>query len=98
MAGVGVHIVEDLESENQAVTGMMQLQQGGLVHREVEPHRSVIQAVQELQQPIPRHLLQQQQQHLVHGYKRQSDAGAAASGRKSAPGVTSQRRVTETRV
>ena len=32
--GVGVHIVEDLESENQAVTGMMQLQQGGLVHRE----------------------------------------------------------------
>jgi len=82
MAGVGVHIVEDLESENQAVTGMMQLQQGGLVHREVEPHRSVIQAVQELQQPIPGHLLQQQQQHLVHGHKRRSDAGAAASGRK----------------
>ena len=77
--GVGVHIVEDLESENQAVTGMMQLQQGGLVHRESDPHRSVIQAVQELQQPIPRHLLQQQQQ-LVHGLKRQSEASAAAAG------------------
>ena len=51
-----VQVVEETvaESETQAVTGMMQLQQGG------HSHRAVLAAVQGLQQPLPRHQLLQQ--------------------------------------
>jgi len=64
---MGIQTVEDLESESQAVTGMMQLHQG-LVHGDpgqqavILQHQnshSVIQAVQGLQEPLPRHLLAQ---------------------------------------
>ena len=57
------------ESETQAVTGMMQLQQGGHSHR----------AVQGLQQPLPRHQLLQQPAARAPAA---AAAAAAAGGRK----------------
>ena len=44
----------ELESQSQAVTGMLELQQGGLHHS--------LDLLQGLQQPLPKHLLLQQQQ------------------------------------
>jgi len=64
---MGIQTVEDLESESQAVTGMMQLHQGlvqgdhsqqAVILQHQNSH-SVIQAVQGLQEPLPRHLLAQ---------------------------------------
>ena len=65
---MGIQSVEDLESgESKAVTGMMQLHQGLLqadpgqqaVILQHQNAHSVIQAVQGLQEPLPRHLLSQ---------------------------------------
>jgi len=68
---MGIQTVGDMHSQtSQAVTGMMQLQQGGVVQGEHVQHvteqalqlqaQHVLQAVQGLQQPLPRHLVQQQ--------------------------------------
>ena len=66
---MGIQTVEDRESESQAVTGMMQLHHG-VIHAEPGQHQAillqhhnshnVIQAVQDLQEPLPRHLLAHQ--------------------------------------
>ena len=61
------------ESETQAVTGMMQLQQGG------HSHRAVLAAVQGLQQPLPRHQLLHQPAARAPAV---TAAAAAAGGRK----------------
>lgn len=53
--------IQTMESENQAVTGMIQLGQGGVLRDRAHhgPHhqRLVQQALQGLQQPVPKHLL-----------------------------------------
>lgn len=46
--------IQTMESENQAVTGMIQLGQGGVLRSQ---QNLVQQALQGLQQPVPRHLL-----------------------------------------
>ena len=75
---MGIQTVEDRDSESQAVTGMMQLHHG-VIHGEpgqqqhqhqailLQHHNShnVIQAVQDLQEPLPRHLLAHQVGHQV---------------------------------
>eukprot|EP00092_Neocalanus_flemingeri_P020536 GFUD01022249.1.p1 GENE.GFUD01022249.1~~GFUD01022249.1.p1 ORF type:complete len:860 (+),score=226.22 GFUD01022249.1:56-2581(+) len=70
---MGIQTVGDMQSHtSQAVTGMMQLQQGGVqaveqseqaqqVMSMQQQAQHVLQAVQGLQQPLPRHLVQQQQ-------------------------------------
>ena len=70
-----VQVVEETvaESETQAVTGMMQLQQGG------HSHRAVLAAVQGLQQPLPRHQLLHQPAARAPAV---TAAAAAAGGRK----------------
>ena len=64
---MGIQTVSDQTS--QAVTGMMQLQQGGVsgshgmqqIHtQQVQQQAHVLQAVQGLQTPLPRHLVQQE--------------------------------------
>ena len=53
--------IQTMESENQAVTGMIQLGQGGVLrdrgHHGPHHQRLVQQALQGLQQPVPKHLL-----------------------------------------
>ena len=49
--------VQTMESENQAVTGMIQLGQGGVLRQHGTQQHLVQQALQGLQQPVPRHLL-----------------------------------------
>ena len=83
----------EVDSENQAVTGMMQLQQGvslasprsqgGRGRRTGAGHNISpgLHAVQGLQQPLPRHLLAQHlqlQQHVAH---QQDVQGAQREGR-----------------
>ena len=82
---MGIQTVEDRESESQAVTGMMQLHHG-VIHAEPGQHQAillqhhnshnVIQAVQDLQEPLPRHL-------LAHQVVQQAgDLSPASVGRK----------------
>ena len=74
---MGIQTVEERDSESQAVTGMMQLHHG-VIHAEpghpqhhqaiiLQHHNNhnVIQAVQDLQEPLPRHLLAHQVNHQV---------------------------------
>jgi len=69
---MGIQTVGDMTNQtSQAVTGMMQLQQGGVKAEQLQAQQAislqqqqaqhVLQAVQGLQQPLPRHLVQQQQ-------------------------------------
>lgn len=58
---MGIQTVEEMNSHTQAVSGMIQLQQGGPVEMQTQTHQAinVLQAVQGLQTPLPRHLIQQ---------------------------------------
>ena len=50
--------IQTMESENQAVTGMIQLGQGGVLRAQHGSQQHLVQqALQGLQQPVPRHLL-----------------------------------------
>jgi len=63
---MGIQTVGDMHSQtSQAVTGMMQLQQGGVsgshaIQLQAQQAQHVMQAVQGLQTPLPRHMVQQE--------------------------------------
>jgi len=73
---------EELESENQAVSGMIQLHQAAFHARNVAAaqlqSQQVLQAVQGLQQPIPIHMLQAH----VPASKRSDNVISQGSGKK----------------